>query len=159
VKKHDFKRILQCTSHSTTGSWNCFVLRTDVNHLVLLDQLAVHIEDRRVLNMCGARRNGAGRSGTTIKAFRSAARSAPLIGAFFLTALDATATKPHLFYIRFMDDILILAPRRWQLRGAVKVVNQTLAALSLEKHPGQDLHPQDRTRLRLSRLPFQSDGG
>jgi len=34
-----------------------------------------------------------------------------------------------------MDDILILAPTRWQLRGAVKVVNQTLGTLSLEKHP------------------------
>ena len=34
-----------------------------------------------------------------------------------------------------MDDILILAPTRWQLRSAVKVVNQTLGALSLEKHP------------------------
>ena len=34
-----------------------------------------------------------------------------------------------------MDDILILAPTRWRLRRAVKVVNQTLGALSLEKHP------------------------
>jgi RNA-directed DNA polymerase len=41
----------------------------------------------------------------------------------------------NLFYIRFMDDILILAPTRWQLRDAVKVVNQRLAALGLEKHP------------------------
>jgi hypothetical protein len=34
-----------------------------------------------------------------------------------------------------MDDILILAPTRWRLRRAVKAVNQTLGALSLEKHP------------------------
>ena len=34
-----------------------------------------------------------------------------------------------------MDDILILAPTRWQLRRAVKTVNATLGALSLEKHP------------------------
>ena len=34
-----------------------------------------------------------------------------------------------------MDDILILAPTRWQLRSAVKVVNQTLGMLRLEKHP------------------------
>ncbi len=59
----------------------------------------------------------------------------PLIGAFFLNALDAAAAKLHLLYIRFMDDILILAPTRWQLRGAVKVVNQILGALGLEKHP------------------------
>jgi RNA-directed DNA polymerase len=58
-----------------------------------------------------------------------------LIGAFFLNALDVAAAKLRLFYVRFMDDILILAPTRWQLRGAVKMVNQRLAALGLEKHP------------------------
>ena len=34
-----------------------------------------------------------------------------------------------------MDDILILAPTRWKLRGAVRVVNEVLASLRLEKHP------------------------
>lgn len=33
------------------------------------------------------------------------------------------------------DYILMLAPTRWHLRRAVKVVNQTLQALGLEKHP------------------------
>jgi hypothetical protein len=32
----------------------------------------------------------------------------------------SAAAKLRLFYIRFMDDILILAPTRWQLRGAVR---------------------------------------
>ncbi len=58
-----------------------------------------------------------------------------MIGGFFLHALDAAAAKLALFSVRFRDDILILAPTRWQLRGAVKVVNQTLGALNLEKHP------------------------
>lgn len=34
-----------------------------------------------------------------------------------------------------MDDILVLAPTRWKLRRAVKVVNETLCALGLAKHP------------------------
>ena len=34
-----------------------------------------------------------------------------------------------------MDDILVLAPTRWKLRAAVKVVNQVFAALKLHKHP------------------------
>ena len=34
----------------------------------------------------------------------------------------------------FMDDILVLAPTRWKLRAAVKVVNQVLAAVKLNKH-------------------------
>ncbi len=37
--------------------------------------------------------------------------------------------------MRFMDDVLVLAPTRWKLRQAVKVVNQVLAGLRLEKHP------------------------
>jgi RNA-directed DNA polymerase len=40
-----------------------------------------------------------------------------------------------LLYVCFMDDILILAPTRWQLRDAVKVVNQILGMLRLKKHP------------------------
>jgi hypothetical protein len=39
------------------------------------------------------------------------------------------------FYVRFMDDILVLAPTRWKLRRAVGRVNQILGALRLEKHP------------------------
>jgi hypothetical protein len=31
--------------------------------------------------------------------------------------------------IRYMDDIIVLAPRRWKLRKAVRVVNQTLDGL------------------------------
>jgi RNA-directed DNA polymerase len=40
-----------------------------------------------------------------------------------------------LFYVRFMDDILVLAPTRWKLRKAVAVVSRGLGALGLEKHP------------------------
>ncbi len=43
--------------------------------------------------------------------------------------------RSGLFYTRFMDDILVLAPTRWKLRRAVKAVNQVLDGLDLEKHP------------------------
>jgi RNA-directed DNA polymerase len=36
-----------------------------------------------------------------------------------------------------MDDILVLAPTRHKLRQAVRVVNQTLTALGLEKAPNK----------------------
>ena len=42
-----------------------------------------------------------------------------------------------LFYLRFMDDILVLAPTRHKLRQAVRVVNQTLTAPGLEKAPNK----------------------
>ncbi len=44
-------------------------------------------------------------------------------------------TRSSLFYVRFMDDILVLCPTRWKLRKAVKVVNHVLDSLNLEKHP------------------------
>ncbi len=50
------------------------------------------------------------------------------------TARRAVAT-PTAFYIRFMDDWVVLAPTRWQLRAAVRCVNQTMAELKLEQHP------------------------
>jgi RNA-directed DNA polymerase len=125
---------------------NRFVLRTDVksyyasiDHLLLLDQLAVHIKDRRVLNLMGQYLRRTSERGGSFwdyqKGISLGCPLSPLIGAFFLHALDAAAAKLRLFYIRFMDDILILAPTHWQLRRAVKVVNQTLGALSLAKHP------------------------
>ena len=39
------------------------------------------------------------------------------------------------FYMRFMDDILVLTPTRWKLRKAVKAVNEVLGSLRMEKHP------------------------
>jgi len=125
---------------------NRFVLRTDVksyyasiDHLMLLDQLAVHLKDRRVLNLIGQYLRRTSERGGAFwdydKGISLGCPLSPLIGAFFLNALDAAAAKLRLFYIRFMDDILILAPTRWQLRGAVKIVNQMLRALGLEKHP------------------------
>ena len=43
--------------------------------------------------------------------------------------------RSGLFYLRFMDDILVLAPTRWKLRKAVKAVNEVLGSLRMEKHP------------------------
>ena len=59
----------------------------------------------------------------------------PIIAVFFLTELDQRLERTGLFYVRFMDDILVLAPTRWQLRRAIRVVNQVLSSLELEKHP------------------------
>ncbi len=39
--------------------------------------------------------------------------------------------RSGLFYVRFMDDILVLAPTRWRLRKAVKAVNEVLGSLGL----------------------------
>ena len=59
----------------------------------------------------------------------------PLIGAFFLSDLDARMEQTGLFYVRFMDDILVLAPTHARPRTAVRAVNETLSTLRPEKHP------------------------
>ncbi|TEU19092.1 MAG: hypothetical protein E3J21_04585 [Anaerolineales bacterium] len=59
----------------------------------------------------------------------------PLMGALYLHRLDERMAELGLFYARFMDDWVILAPTRWKLRKAIKVVNQTLAELKVQQHP------------------------
>jgi hypothetical protein len=39
-----------------------------------------------------------------------------------------------LFYVRYMDDWVILAPTRWKLRGAVKAVQELMGELKLVLH-------------------------
>ena len=43
--------------------------------------------------------------------------------------------RSGLFYVRFLDDNLVLSPIRWKIREAVKVVNGMLGFLGLEMHP------------------------
>ncbi len=59
----------------------------------------------------------------------------PLLGAVFLKPLDDAMAKTGLFYIRFMDDWVVLALTRWKLKRAIAAVNKTLNNLKLDKHP------------------------
>ncbi|MBP4047280.1 reverse transcriptase domain-containing protein [Chromobacterium violaceum] len=45
------------------------------------------------------------------------------------------AAQPQLHYVRYMDDFVILAPTRWQLRRAVRRPNQWFAQLGVRQHP------------------------
>ena len=59
----------------------------------------------------------------------------PLMGALYLKQLDDSMEKTGLFYARFMDDWVVIAPTRWKLRSAVRIVNETLNLLKVEQHP------------------------
>lgn len=59
----------------------------------------------------------------------------PLVAALFLKPLDDAMQGTDIFYVRFMDDWIVIAPSRWKLRRAVKQVNEILEVLLLEKHP------------------------
>ena len=122
------------------------MLKTDVksyyasiDHHLLLDRLAAHVKDKAVLNLIGQYlRRTAERGGEFFDYDRGISLGcplSPLIGAFFLDDLDRRMARSGLFYVRFMDDILVLAPTRWRLRRAVKAVNEVLGSLQLEKHP------------------------
>ena len=127
-------------------SANSFVMRTDVKsyyasieHVALLDRLACHIKERAILNLLGQyMRRTAERGGCFWdydKGICLGCPLSPLMGAFFLHELDERMESTGLFYVRFMDDILILSPTRWKLRAAVRAVNEVLASLRLAKHP------------------------
>ena len=150
---------------------NSFVLRTDVKsyyasigHVALMDRLAQYITDRSILNLLGHYTRRTSERGGEFwdyeRGISSGCPLSPLMGAFFLNELDERMERTGLFYVRFMDDILVLAPSRWTLRRAVKAANEVLESLRLEKHPdktfplGQDWR-QDREGVRLSWLSFQ----
>ena len=123
-----------------------YVLKTDgqayyasIDHPLLLDRLARYLPERGVLTLIGqSLRRVAERGGRYWEYTRGiplGSPLSPLLGAFFLHALDTAFARRGVCYIRFMDDILVLAPTRWKLRAAVKLVNQVLASLHLDKHP------------------------
>lgn len=59
----------------------------------------------------------------------------PILGALYLKGLDEAMAKHRGYYVRYMDDILILSHTRWQNRRAVKTLNGIFAGLGLTKHP------------------------
>ena len=66
----------------------------------------------------------------TFRDFLAAIDSRPLMGAFFLHELDRRMERSGLFYVRFMDDILVLAPSRWKLRRAKSTPTRPSSARS-----------------------------
>jgi len=122
------------------------VFRTDVksyyasiDHFLLLDRLAEHVADRAVINLLSQyMRRTICDGGNFIDIERGISLGcplSPLMAAFFLHELDMQFEKADVFYVRFMDDILILAPTRWKLRRAVQTVQSTLEGLRLLTHP------------------------
>ena len=127
---------------------NRFVLKTDVksyyasiDHAVLLDRLQEFIPDPRVLNLIRQYLKRTAECGGLFWEFEKGIALgcplSPVMGAFSLGSVDQALGKRGLLYVRFMDDIVVLAPTRWKLRAAVKALNQALGALRLTKHPGK----------------------
>jgi hypothetical protein len=63
----------------------------------------------------------------------------PLLGALYLTPLDRRMDrlckgKRLVHYVRYMDDIVLLARTRWELRRAIAALHEEIAALGLHLH-------------------------
>jgi len=108
-----------------------------IDHHILYDQLHHYIDDSRVLGLLWDYLKRTVHYGGW---YRDVKRGislgcclSPLMGALYLKPLDDRLQGYH--YTRFMDDWVILTTTRWELREAVRIVNQTLAELKLEKHP------------------------
>ena len=138
-----------------------------------MDQLADHVTDRDTLNLLWQYMRRTVEFGGTFREIKrgipAGCSLSPLIGAFHLHALDVEMTTKHAgcFYIRYMDDFLILAPSRWRLRRAIAAIKGHLSSLGLELHPDKtSMGPIARdfdflgyqhfsTGLRLSRITLQ----
>jgi len=69
----------------------------------------------------------------------------PLIGAGLLFDLDEKmAALPGVFYVRYMDDMLIIAPSRWHMRRARRCLLDIMDSMGFVMHP-------DKTQV--GRLP------
>ena len=53
----------------------------------------------------------------------------------YLKELDVQFEQVGLFYLRYMDDILILTKTLWQNRRAIKQLNQCFNRLKVKQHP------------------------
>jgi len=60
----------------------------------------------------------------------------PLMAARYLKSLD-DAMRKHGFYIRFMDDWLIMVKTKHQLRKVIKLTHKVLNKLKLKMHPNK----------------------
>ncbi len=125
---------------------NKFVFRTDVKHYyasirhdILFTQLQQWFTDERLLDLLWQymRRTvyDDGLYEDIVQGISLGCPLSPLMGALFLDVLDKRMEKTGLFYVRFMDDWVVLAPTRWKLRKAVRVVNRVLAQLGVRQHP------------------------
>jgi len=127
-----------------------FFCKTDVkfyydsiDHFTLLMKLHDYIQDSKIINYVWQFLNRCVEWGGLYQNIKRglprASSLSPLLGAFYLLDLDREMEKMDVRYVRYQDDILILAPTRWKLKKAIRVLNRTFNELGLEQHPDKTL--------------------
>ncbi len=152
-QKHQHQSLTLTTAPATTAkrpsnTHDQFVCKTDVKHFyqtidqdLLIDQLYAQVSNKTLRRYCDQvihRTVEVGGNYRTItKGISRGCPISPLLGALYLKSLDdAFSNHPSdWFYIRYMDDILILSKTRWQNRKAVKLLNTLFNQLKVTQHP------------------------
>ena len=80
------------------------------------------------------------------------------MGALYLRPLDEAMEENGLFYARYMDDWIVIAPSRWKLRKAVAKVNRVLDALLVEQHPDKTFIGRAERGFYFLGYRFTTDG-
>jgi len=110
-----------------------------IDHNILLSQAEKYIPDMTVIRLIWLYlKRTIDIGGKCIRVHKGIGRGcslSPLMGALYLKPLDDRMEALDVFYTRFMDDWVILAKKRWQLRNAIKIMNETLNELRLKTHP------------------------
>ncbi|MDK1711756.1 reverse transcriptase domain-containing protein, partial [Serratia marcescens] len=124
-----------------------WVCRTDIrgyyrniNKQTLLNQVRQHVQSPVLRDLVAQYVHYTVEDGGTFhtpeKGISRGCPLSPLMGALHLYEMDAHfAAQKHIYYARYMDDVIILAKSRWQLRRHVKRLMQWFRAEGFEAHP------------------------
>ena len=123
-----------------------FAFRTDVkgyyasiDHEILFSQVADYVDDPVVLDLVGQYlRRFVSDGGFYVDIERGISLGcplSPLMGALYLKPLDDKMAAMGCFYVRFMDDWVVLARTRWALRRAIKATHRVMGDLKVDLHP------------------------
>ncbi|NEO81684.1 reverse transcriptase domain-containing protein [Moorena sp. SIO4G3] len=110
-----------------------------INHGILMEIVGKYVSEEAVIRLLwGYLRRYVSDGGDYIDISKGISKRcpiSPLIGALFLKPLDDRMAQLGCFYVRYMDDWVILAPIRWKLRKAIKATNEVMNELKVLKHP------------------------
>ncbi len=123
-----------------------YVLRTDVKGFyesmdqpTLLAQLAQQVCDPGLFELLRQAIERSVERGGLWRDIRSGIKRgcplSPLLGALYLKVLDDRLAAKDLYYVRYMDDILVLTRSHGQLRRAVRTLNHIFTQLKLVQAP------------------------
>ena len=141
------KQSVQRLHHVLRQPSSGYVCRTDIqgyyariHKLTLYSQVHSHVHSPVLLQLVWQFLHYSVEDGGTFHTpERGIPRSAPLsplLAAFHLYEVDAHfARQPHLYYARYMDDFFIVTRTRWQLRKAVRELNQFFSRYGFTRHP------------------------